>query len=315
MAVRSRTRTPATLSGQGFYDYVTRRAVSYGLDPTAVLAVASQEGLGGGVGDQGTSFGPWQLHAGGALPRSVWLHGPAYAQAWAWSPAGIDYALRKMAASGASNLSGSSAIETIVSRFERPAKPGPEIIAAEAAYGGPQGPFARTRPDIPGGSAGGGGGGLGAAISGATDAVSDTLEGAWKGSLGVISGPADFLRMALWLVEPKQWLRAVEFVAGAGLMVLSLRALFFLYLERGTGIGAAVQGLAAARSGGATRALSSRGGPPDELAAARTRTETERTKEIRARRRQRLEQSRSLRRERDQRERAAYYRGAADAGR
>lgn len=234
----ARARTPAPLSGSGFYQYVSKRAVAYGLDPQAVLAVASREGLGGGVGDNGTSFGPWQLHAGGALPASVWAHGPTYAQSWAWSPAGIDYALSRMVQAGAGNLSGPSAIEVIVSRFERPAQPGPEIAGADAAYGAPSGSYSRVRPDTAGGGSGGGGGGGG--ITGAIgDAAGDTfseLGKAWRGVLSPISGPADFLRMALWLVDPKTWLRAVEFVAGAGLLILSLRGLFQLFVERETGV-------------------------------------------------------------------------------
>src|ERR1035437_6292292 len=78
------------------------------LDPQAVLAVASSEGLGGGIGDQGTSFGPWQLHIGGAFPSGVVSHGNE--QAWAWSPAGIDYALRHIA-SVAGGQAGGEAVQ------------------------------------------------------------------------------------------------------------------------------------------------------------------------------------------------------------
>jgi hypothetical protein len=106
----------------------------YGLDPMAVLAVAAQEGLGGGVGDNGTSFGPWQMHIGGALPNWVGAKGAAFAQKWAWSPAGIDYALRQMA-QVARGLTGNAAIQAIVTRFERPANPNREVAGAEAAYG------------------------------------------------------------------------------------------------------------------------------------------------------------------------------------
>ena len=109
-------------------------AQSRGLDPKAVLAVASQEGLGGGVGDNGTSFGPFQLHIGGALPASVAAKGATYAEAWAWSPAGINYALDNIA-KVAHGLSGASAIDAIVRRFERPLHPGNEVAGATAAYG------------------------------------------------------------------------------------------------------------------------------------------------------------------------------------
>lgn len=104
------------------------------LDPKAVLAVASQEGLGGGIGDQGTSFGPWQLHQGGAYPSSA-PQAPAQAQQWATSPAGIDYALSRIN-SVAGGMKGGQAVANIVSRFERPANPGHEIAGAQRAYGG-----------------------------------------------------------------------------------------------------------------------------------------------------------------------------------
>jgi cell wall-associated NlpC family hydrolase len=101
-----------------------------GLDPNAVLAVAHMEGLGGGVGDNGTSFGPFQLHLGGAMPRGV-----GNPQQWANSPAGIDYALQRIA-SVARGQKDAQAISSIVSRFERPANPAGEIAGAERAYGG-----------------------------------------------------------------------------------------------------------------------------------------------------------------------------------
>lgn len=113
--------------------YIARRARALGLDPKAVLAVAAQEGLGGGIGDNGTSFGPFQLHYGGAYPSSA-PRGQAASQSWAWSPQGIEYALRQIK-SVANGLRGRSAVEAIVSRFERPADPRSEISRALAAYG------------------------------------------------------------------------------------------------------------------------------------------------------------------------------------
>ena len=115
--------------------YIVSAAKQRGLDPVAVLAVASQEGLGGGVGDNGTSFGPWQLHAGGALPAVVWAKGPTYAHQWAWSPAGINYALDRIAGV-ARGLSGAQAVNAIVREFERPAKPNNEVAGALGALGG-----------------------------------------------------------------------------------------------------------------------------------------------------------------------------------
>jgi len=104
------------------------------LDANAVMAIASQEGLSGGVGDHGTSFGPFQMHAGGALPARVWAKGARYAQKWAWSPAGINYALRRIEAV-AGGLQGHAAIAAISRGFERPADPAQEIAGASSVYG------------------------------------------------------------------------------------------------------------------------------------------------------------------------------------
>lgn len=121
--------SPVTIEG-----YVQQVAPKYGLDPAAVLAVAHQEGIGGGIGDKGTSFGPWQLHAGGALPQEEY-QGPysQQTQSWAWSAGGVDYALAQME-HVAGGLQGAAAIEAIVTQFERPAQPAPEIQGAERAY-------------------------------------------------------------------------------------------------------------------------------------------------------------------------------------
>jgi hypothetical protein len=108
-------------------NYIRRRGRGLGLDPAALLAVAAQEGLSGRAGDQGTSFGPFQMHVGGALPAGR-------GRAWAESPAGIDYALHQIAAV-ARGEHGQRAIADIVSRFERPADPRGEIARALAAYG------------------------------------------------------------------------------------------------------------------------------------------------------------------------------------
>lgn len=111
--------------------YIASRARQLGLDPAAVLAIASHEGLSGGVGDHGTSFGPFQLHQGGALPTNIPL---SKAQSWAWSPAGLDYALGRIA-SVAKGLQGRAAIEAISRQFERPANPDAEISDALSHYG------------------------------------------------------------------------------------------------------------------------------------------------------------------------------------
>lgn len=120
------------MANPGITNYIANRASAFNLDPNAVLSVAAQEGLGGGIGDNGTSFGPWQLHQGGALPGNIPLN---QAQSWSWSPQGIDYALGQMSKVAAGQR-GPQAVNSIVSGFERPANPQREIANALASYGG-----------------------------------------------------------------------------------------------------------------------------------------------------------------------------------
>jgi hypothetical protein len=126
----STTTTPTAVTGGGkgaWASQIKQLSKKYGLDPHAVLAVASVEGLSGGVGDNNTSYGPFQLHIGGALPKGK-------SRAWAESPAGIEYAIRKIA-SVAKGLKGDAAIRAIVTKFERPANPSGEIKKARSRYG------------------------------------------------------------------------------------------------------------------------------------------------------------------------------------
>lgn len=121
-----------------------------GLDPNAVLAVSSVEGLSGRVGDGGHAFGPFQLNdAGGVLTNRPGDH-----RAFAESKAGINWALQQIAAV-AKGKTGQSAVQAIVSQFERPADIPGEIGRATQAYGhvGSSGPLPPS----------GGGGQLGAA--------------------------------------------------------------------------------------------------------------------------------------------------------
>lgn len=101
----------------------------YGVDPRAAEAIASVEGgFNGAVGDHGTSFGPFQLHQGGALPRGR-------GSSWANSYAGINYAMQHIA-QVAHGLHGRAAVAAISSRFERPANVPAEIAKAMGRYGG-----------------------------------------------------------------------------------------------------------------------------------------------------------------------------------
>jgi hypothetical protein len=127
--------TPAAAAPTGSVaQMIAARAAQVGVDPRAALAVAGQEGLSGGIGDYGTSFGPFQLHYGGAFPSWAPRSSPQASQAWAQSPAGINYALGQIAGV-ARGLRGQPAVQNIVQRFERPAAPGPEAARAWASYG------------------------------------------------------------------------------------------------------------------------------------------------------------------------------------
>lgn len=104
-------------------------APKYGIDPDAAAAISNSTEWPGrsGAGDSGTSFGPFQLHVGGALPRGR-------GRKWAESRAGVNYALRQMAAHGARGLRGPAAIQAISANFERPADVPHEVSQSTAWY-------------------------------------------------------------------------------------------------------------------------------------------------------------------------------------
>lgn len=113
------------LKGGGAISAIAQACSSYGVDPLAAVADALHEGASGAVGDSGTSYGPFQLHKGGALPAQF-NNKPDYSpvtNAWAWSLNGIQYAVRGMVNGhpSAKGLKGHSAVAAIVNGFERPA--------------------------------------------------------------------------------------------------------------------------------------------------------------------------------------------------
>jgi cell wall-associated NlpC family hydrolase len=122
---------------------IKQLAPKYGLDWRAVAAIAHHEsGLrSGAVGDNGTSFGPFQLHMGGALPSQHYGN----ARQWAGSRQGINYALQRMAASGAKGLTGQAAVHAISANFERPADVHGEVADAMNWYGQGHGNIASVR--------------------------------------------------------------------------------------------------------------------------------------------------------------------------
>jgi hypothetical protein len=83
--------------------------------------------------------------------------------------------------------------------------------------GGILGFFEGTGSDI--GSAAGW---VGSGASSAAGDVSGGVASAWNDITGAILGPLDFLRAALWLVNPVNWLRAFEAIVGLVLILLSV---------------------------------------------------------------------------------------------
>lgn len=128
--------TVAFQTGQQEQAYLESAAASAGLDARALEAVFAHEGITypAEVGDGGTSFGPGQMHAGGALPSSVWAKGPAYAQQWANSPAGIDYLIAGIRRAVGTSTQGPAEIYAQVTNFEKPKDIPGEISASLQTY-------------------------------------------------------------------------------------------------------------------------------------------------------------------------------------
>jgi hypothetical protein len=103
----------------GYIKAIQQSGAKYGVDVNALLAVAAQEGLNGAVGDGGHAFGPFQMNdAGGVLAGR--FPNSAAAQAYAESPAGIEEAVKNIAAA-TKGLRGPDALAAIVSQYEKPA--------------------------------------------------------------------------------------------------------------------------------------------------------------------------------------------------
>lgn len=122
--------------------WLAQDAAARDVDPEAVRAVVSTEGgtrpAGGHYdpgphGEPGWSYGPFQLRDPGALPmHSTGAYGAGFS--FAWSRAGIDYALDGIA-KVARGKTGAEAVHAIVYGFEHPADPAAEVRKAMANYG------------------------------------------------------------------------------------------------------------------------------------------------------------------------------------
>lgn len=190
----------------------------------AILAVAQMEGWGGGIGDGGTAYGPWQDHmTDGRLAR--WSgRGPndAEVQDWAWSQEGASYVIGDMHRDvpGLDSMPPAMQVDNIVRRFERPANPNAEVSGALSRLGGSTPTGGRgPRPSS------GGGGGIGGFFGGLGHDVASPFESLWSSTAGAVGDVVGFLKLAAWLVNPLTWLRAVEGLFG---FVLMLAGLYFI---------------------------------------------------------------------------------------
>lgn len=107
--------------------------------------IAMKPGTPGGTP---TSFGPFQMHAGGQLPAWVWAKGPAFAQQWAWSRSGINYGLQ-----GRQKFAGlqGSAFAQALAGYQGSTNPSAEYTAIMGGAGGGGGfnPYGTPPPLTP----------------------------------------------------------------------------------------------------------------------------------------------------------------------
>lgn len=126
------------LKGGDATDAIVQACSTYGVDPLACLANALHEGASGAIGDTGTAYGPFQIHAtDGRLPQFKGK-GPSSAavNAWAWTQNGLEYAVRSMVNGrpSAKGLTGHAAVHAIVDGFERPFDARGAKITRDAEY-------------------------------------------------------------------------------------------------------------------------------------------------------------------------------------
>lgn len=211
-------QTTKPVGGTAVADIVAS-AKKYGLNPWVALAVATGEGSlnFGEVGDEGTSFGPFQLHIGGALPAGK-------TAAWANSAAGIDYAVRQIAAVSRGAGSTDAQIAAAVTNFERPA-------AANLS-----GEIARDQSWLSGQGAGGklplGQGTVASANDPLSSGVSSAYNAASNAAGSVLGGLDAIGNFFDKLGDPRTWINVAAVLGGSILLLLGLARLFAPVTDR-----------------------------------------------------------------------------------
>ncbi len=122
--VRLLASTNPPLKGLAALNAIAQACADYGIAPRACVAAALHEGSGGGIGDNGDAYGPFQDHlqSTGRPFSGVDGRSSVKVNAWAWSDNGISYSVRQMATGqpSAKGLEGHAAVYAIVYGYERP---------------------------------------------------------------------------------------------------------------------------------------------------------------------------------------------------
>ena len=196
------------MTTQAVIDAITQAAQTYGVNPRLALAVAYNESSLNplAIGDNGTSFGLYQLHQGGELG--------ALTPAQAFNPVtNANVALAQIGAVAAANPGLDPGV--IAADAQRPANPTAYAAAIDALYNSPTFMSQLTSVGSSIGSAAGtaiagrSGAGIGGAIGGAVQGV---ISGGLTG--GISSGIKSIVITALLVA------------GGIGLIVLGLARLF-----------------------------------------------------------------------------------------
>lgn len=126
------------LKGGGALSAIAQACSDYGVDTLAAVANAMREGAGGGIGDGGLAYGPFQDHLTEFADRPFYGKGRnnPVVNAWAWSDNGIRYAVRAMVngTPSARGLRGHPAVYAIVYGFEKPRDEAGEYGKRAAVY-------------------------------------------------------------------------------------------------------------------------------------------------------------------------------------
>ena len=220
----------------GLIQYVNEHAPSLGLDPAAVLSAARVEGWGGGIGDGGLAYGPWQDHMTEFQGRGPWYgsgRNNAQVNTWAWSTDGINQAMSEMVAAGVKGKTGLDALYAMVYGYERPQDKAGEYSLVKRWYDSfKNGSATGTTPTDTSGTADTGTGNDGA-IAGGMQIVAGAS--ASSESVPSLFGSTDLGKAIARVTSPGFWWAAGLFILAGIFIVLGLIIYFHKDIESAAG--------------------------------------------------------------------------------